>query len=124
MVFAVLLEKEKSRAKVRSIDGNFVFYHPPGRKVNIYTLRSTFEDAIEKAGIQDFRFHDLRQKFASPLAQSGVDPYTIQKLMGHSSFTMTQRYAHHFVEILRRGIEDYEASWKEREKKVRTILPQ
>jgi integrase len=120
-VFAVLLEKEKSRAKVRSFDGDFLFSHPPGRKVNIYTLRSVFEDAIEKAGIHDFRFHDLRHTFASRLAQSGVDPYTIQKLMGHSSFTMTQRYAHHFVERLRRGIEYYEASRIEREKKLAQI---
>jgi integrase len=116
--FAVLLEKEKARAKVRSIAGNFVFSHPPGRKVNIYTLRSAFEDAIEKAGIQDFRFHDLRHTFASRLAQSGVDPYTIQKLMGHSSFTMTERYAHHFVESLRRGIEYYDASRIERGKNL------
>jgi integrase len=120
-VFAVLLEKEKSRAKVRSIEGDFVFSHPPGRKVNIYTLRSAFEDAMEKVGIQDFRFHDLRHTFASRLAQSGVDPYTIQKLMGHSSFITTQRYAHHFVESLRRGIEYYEASRMERDKKLAQI---
>jgi integrase len=117
-VFAVLPEKEKNRAKVRSIDGDFVFVHPPGRQVNIYTLRSAFEDAIGKAKIQNFRFHDLWHTFASRLAQSGVDPYTIQKLMGHSSFTMTQRHAHHFVESLRRGIEYYEASRIEREKKL------
>ena len=87
-MFAVLLEKDKSRAKVRSIDGNFGFFHPPGSKVNIYTFRSGFEDANEKAGVQNIRFHDLRHTFSSRLAQSGLDPYKIQKLMGHSSFTM------------------------------------
>ena len=87
-VFAVHLEKEKSRAKVRSIDGNFVFSHQPGSKVNIYTFRSGFEDPNEKAGVQNIRFHDLRHTFASRLAQSGIDRYKIQKLMGHSSFTM------------------------------------
>jgi integrase len=59
-----------------------------------------------------------------PLAQTGVDPYTIQKLMGHSSFTTTQRYAHHFAESLRRGIEYLEVSRKEREEKISTILAQ
>ncbi len=49
-------------------------------------------------------FHDLRHTFASRLAQAGVDPYTIQKLMGHKSFSTTQRYAHHYTESLRRGI--------------------
>lgn len=119
--FDVLLEKEKSRSKVRAIRGDFLFSHPAGRKVNINTLHSAFEDAIEKAGIQDFHFHDLRHTFASRLAQSGVGPYTMQKLMGHSSFTMTQRHAHHFVESLRRGIEYFEASRIERERKLAQI---
>jgi integrase len=114
--FAALLEKEKARRKVRSTVENFVFSHPPGRKMNIYTLCSGFKDAIEKAGGRDFNFHDLRHTFASRLAQSGVDPYTIQKPMGHSSFTMTERYAHHSVESLRRGIEYNYASRIEMEK--------
>ena len=36
-------------------------------------------------------------------AQSGTDPYTIQRLMGHKSFVTTQRYAHHYSESLRKG---------------------
>jgi integrase len=59
---------------------------------------------LEKAGIEGFRFHELRHTFASRLAQAGTDPYTIQKLMGHKSFTTTQKYAHHYSESLRRGI--------------------
>jgi integrase len=39
-------------------------------------------------------FHTLRHTFASWLAQSGVDLYTIQKLLRHKSISMTQRYAH------------------------------
>jgi integrase len=95
--------------------------HEKASKVNIHTLRSAFDDALEKAGVGDFRFHDLRHTFAARLAQTGVDPYTIQKLMGHTSFTTTQRYAHHFVESLRRGIECLEESSKEREKKIAQI---
>lgn len=99
----VLKEREKVRPNVRAITGDLVFTYPAGRKVNIHTLRSAFEDALAKAGVQDFRFPDLRHTFATRLAQTGVDPYTIQKLMGHTSFTTTQRYAHHFVESFRGG---------------------
>lgn len=116
----VLMERRKVRTKVKSISGDLVFTHPPGRKVNIYTLRWVFGEVVEKAGIRDLRFHDLRHTFASRLAQNGVDPYTVQKLMGHTSFSTTQRYAHHFVESLRKGIESLDASRLERAEKLIT----
>jgi hypothetical protein len=34
-----------------------------------------------------------------------VDLYKVQRLLGHKSPTMTQRYAHHFPESLRDGVE-------------------
>ncbi len=98
--------------------------NPPGVKVRIHNLRWVFEQALEKAGIQELRFHDLRHTFASRLAQNGIDPYSIQKLMGHSSFSTTKRYAHHFVESLRRGIESLEISRQEKDKRVSTNLAQ
>jgi integrase len=39
-------------------------------------------------------FHTLRHTFGSWLAESGVDLYTIGKLMGHKTASMTARYAH------------------------------
>ncbi|TLD40628.1 MAG: hypothetical protein JETT_3126 [Candidatus Jettenia ecosi] len=39
--------------------------------------------ALEKAGIHNFHFHDLRHTFATRLAQRGVDLYKISKLLGH-----------------------------------------
>ena len=53
---------------------------------------------------------DLRHTFAFRLAQTGIDPYTIQKLMGHKTFTNTQRYALHYSESLKIGIKALEAS--------------
>jgi integrase len=102
--FEVLKEKEKIRLKVRSIREDLVFSHPVGQKVNIGTLRSAFERALKKAKIDGFRFHDLRHTFASRLAQMGVDPYAIQKLMGHKTFATTQGYAHHYSESLKKAI--------------------
>ena len=36
--------------------------------------------------------------------QAGVDSYKVQRLLGHKSPVMTQRYAHHSPESLRDGV--------------------
>jgi site-specific recombinase XerD len=120
--FEVFNEREKVRAKVRSITEDLVFTHPAGRKVNLNTLKWTFEEVLRKAGIEGFRFHDLRHTFPSRLGQNGIDPYSFQKLMGHTSFSTAQRYAHHFVESLRRGIESLEEPSIQRDEKISTNL--
>ncbi len=120
----VLKDRQKERVKVRSINEDLAFTYPVGQKININTLRSAFENALKKSKVEDFRWHDLRHTFASRLAQAGVDPYTIQRLMGHKAFITTQRYAHHHVESLRRGIGTLEASRTERLKEVSTKLAQ
>ncbi len=56
--------------------------------------RCWFEEVIEFAGIQDFRWHDLRHTFASRLVMAGVDLRTVQELMGHKTIAMTLRYVH------------------------------
>ena len=112
------------RSKVRPLKGDFVFTHPEGKKVNIHTLRWAFEKSLERAGIVGFRFHDVRHTFASRLVQAGVDPYTVQKPMGHKSFSTTQRYAHHYTESLRRGISALEQLRMEGKQDRITILSQ
>jgi integrase len=39
------------------------------------------------------------------MVQAGVDLYKVQRLLGHKSPVMTQRYAHHYPESLRDGVE-------------------
>ncbi|RLJ20023.1 hypothetical protein DJ031_06865 [bacterium endosymbiont of Escarpia laminata] len=59
-----------------------------------HLLRTEFEAARASAGMQHIRFHDLRHTYASLLAQAGATLHLIGKAMGHSTPTMTSRYAH------------------------------
>lgn len=95
----------KEKAKVRHIKSNYVFASEVGTKIIGRNLRRGFYDALDRAKIEDFRFHDLRHTFATRLAQAGIDLYKIAKLLGHKTITMTQRYSHHYPESLRDGVE-------------------
>ena len=53
-----------------------------------------FRQACRRAGIIDFRFHDLRHTFASHLIMQGVLLRTVQELLGHKTGQMTLRYIH------------------------------
>jgi integrase len=57
-------------------------------------IRSAWETALRKAGISNFRFHDLRHTAASYLAMNQASLLEIGTLLGHKTVQMTKRYAH------------------------------
>ncbi|MDP6991878.1 MAG: site-specific integrase [Candidatus Marinimicrobia bacterium] len=112
------------KARVRSIDNDFVFRNRNGKKVNAHNLRTSFYIVLRKVGIKDFRWHDLRHTFATRMAQAGFDLYKISKLLNHKDIKMTQRYSHHCPDSLRDGVEmlavDYNLTTVE-EKRVENV---
>lgn len=72
--------------------GSYVFSAEDGGSFG--DVRRSFETALRRSGIQDFRFHDLRHTFASNLVMESVDIVTVMELMGHKDLTMTLRYTH------------------------------
>lgn len=93
--------------KVRAISDHV--FHDNGKMIYPVKLQRAFRQALSAAGISNFHFHDLRHTFASMLVQSGVDIYTVQKLMGHKDGRMTKRYAHLNMENLRNAVAKLEA---------------
>ncbi len=81
----------------------FIFCNKEGKPYG--DIKKSFLSAVEKAGIMDFRFHDLRHTFASHLVMSGVDLNTVRELMGHKSLAMTLRYSHLSPDHKRRAVD-------------------
>lgn len=57
-------------------------------------LRKHWYRAMENAGSEDFRFHDLRHSAASYLAMNGATLAEIAEVLGHKTLQMVKRYTH------------------------------
>jgi site-specific recombinase XerD len=79
--------------KAKAGDGEHVF-RSMRTDAPLKGTKHWFEDAVKRAGIQDFTWHCLRHTFGSRLAARGVDLRKIQELMGHKDIKMTVRYTH------------------------------
>ncbi len=88
------------------LDTAYLFAEADGRQVDSKKVSVAFGRACTRAGIADFRFHDLRHHFASHLTMKGHNLKTVQELLGHKTVAMTVRYAHLSPEHLRRAVTD------------------
>jgi integrase len=57
-------------------------------------VQEKLKACLERAGLERIRFHDLRHTFASHWVMNGGDLFKLQRILGHKSAAMTQRYAH------------------------------
>ncbi len=64
-----------------------------GKRIKQVSTKAWYQ-ALERAGIQDFRWHDLRHCWASWHVQNGTPLFALQELGGWESPEMVRRYAH------------------------------
>jgi len=86
------LEVIERRIKKAGADYLFASSTSPSRQP--YFPRRAWNTALKRAGIPDFRFHDLRHTHASYLAMSGATERELMESLGHSTPAMASRYAH------------------------------
>lgn len=79
----------------------FTYHGQPVQQVNTKAWRA----ALKRAGITDFRWHDLRHTWASWHAQAGTPLHVLQELGGWESSEMVRRYAHLSSEHLAEYVE-------------------
>lgn len=76
-----------------------------GQPVKFQTSTKAWRKALKRAGIENFRWHDLRHTWASWHAQGGTPMHILQKLGGWQTPLMVQRYAHLGMDDLKRYAE-------------------
>jgi len=99
--YAFLTEQaaEMLRTRLLGKPSDYVFH---GRNGKLDRISVTFSRTVDELklndGINDPRlkicFHSCRHSYASWMIEQGQDLYTVQKLLGHKTNVMTQRYAH------------------------------
>ena len=87
--------KARNKAKVRHIGSDLLFpatYNP--QQPYGESFREHWNEALQRAGIENFRFHDLRHSCASYLAMNGATQLEIADVLGHKTLQMVKRYSH------------------------------
>lgn len=95
----------QERFKNRLPQCELVFPSRTGTRMSNRNVFRAFNNATDRAGVEKFRFHDLRHTFATRLVQAGVGIYEVQRLGRWKNASMVMRYAHHNPESLRSSIE-------------------
>lgn len=73
-------------------NSGYVFPGKDGNRLD--NVKKSWDGVLKLAGIEGFRWHDLRHTFASKLVMAGAPLNTVRDLLGHSDLAMTLRYAH------------------------------
>lgn len=117
--FMTGLLKDAFKEMIKTNNDDFLFLSPLS-KAPFKEMPKIFSIIVNEVGLnkditdsrQKIVPHSLRHTYASWLVQDGVDLYTVQKLMGHGSITMTQRYAHLSPKTLQEAVKTLEKGIK------------
>jgi len=69
-----------------------------GNSGHLTTVQHAHERTMRKAGLEHFEFYCWRHTFGTPCAESGMDKFSLARLMGHSAPRVAERYYVHMTE--------------------------
>jgi integrase len=75
-------------------DDDFVFSNPFGLPIDGDSVYARYQEALKRAGLRHFRFHDLRHTFGTRMIGQ-ADIRRVQEWMGHADIQTTMKYLHY-----------------------------
>ena len=82
-----------------------IFANTRGAPLDARHVVRYFKAHLDRAGLPDIRFHDLRHSCASLLVAQGVHPRMVMEILGHSTIVLTMNtYAHIMSEAQRQAL--------------------
>jgi integrase len=98
-------------ARAKKSSSEFVFPEKNGNPILVTSLDHQHSKVRELLKMpEDFVVHSLRHTMLTRIGLLGVDAFTIMKIAGHSSITISQRYVHPSPESVERAFEKLEAA--------------
>lgn len=81
---------------IRPIDSDLIFAGEPGKDGTRkpYIIDRVWSQAMKRADLYDFKFHDLRHEATSRLVEAGLSDQEVASITGHKSMQMLKRYTH------------------------------
>ncbi|MEZ5444574.1 MAG: site-specific integrase [Gammaproteobacteria bacterium] len=101
-VARAVMEQRRAFRKANCPDSPWVLSHANGDRIK--DVKRSFTTACRRAGIEDFRIHDLRHTCGSWLVSAGAALSEVKDLLGHTTVRMTERYAHLAPENVRAAV--------------------
>jgi len=86
---------------------DYVFCSITGGRMSENACRLAYERYCEMRGVEDTAIHHLRHSFAKHAVLAGVNPFTLQSILGHSQITMSAHYVSVFGEDIKEGYSQY-----------------
>lgn len=92
---------------------DWVFWHEPVKGADhddpeswrFKSMNNWWAETRRRAGVKNFRFHDIRHTFASNFLNDGGSISALKIMLGHSSIGVTERYAHLIMEALHEEVQ-------------------
>ncbi len=98
-----MLERRANDAKSKWV---FASLEDGSNPLSVFTLEDEHRRTRKEAAPStEFVIHSLRHAYGTRLGEAGADAFTIMRLMGHSTVTISQRYVHPTPEAMERAIE-------------------
>jgi integrase len=109
------LREESMEAGLPHGPFDYVFCGPGGAPVDPDSVTQSFRRAASRAGLEGFRFHDLRHTHASLLMSENVHPKVVSERLGHSDVVITLNlYSHVLPNVQEEAAERFGEAWRER----------